>query len=80
MITAKRQFDLVTTQVGLSYSPNIKFTEIGFLNVIKQVAEITDGSKLDELYDDLCVNYGFPQDWVNFNKQKEDFVNLIRLR
>lgn len=60
--------------------PNIKFTEIGFLNVIKQAADITDGSKLDELYDDLCVNYGFPQDWVNFNKQKEDFVNFVRLR
>ena len=57
--------------------PNLKFTEIGFLNVVKQAADITDKSKLDELYDELCKCYDMQLDWKNYNKQKEDFVKLV---
>lgn len=57
--------------------PNLKFTEIGFLNVVKQAADITDKSKLDELYDEFCKCYDLEPDWRNYNKQKEDFVKLV---
>ena len=59
--------------------PNIKFTEIGFLNTVKQAADISDTSKLDELYDELCKSYEIQPDWVNFNMQKNEFVNLTKV-
>lgn len=58
--------------------PNIGFTEIGFLNVVKQAADITDKSKLDELYGELCDYYGLQQDWRNFNDQKDSFIELVK--
>lgn len=57
--------------------PNFKFTAIGFLNVVKQAADITDKSKLDELYEELCKCYDLEPDWVNYNKQKDDFIDLV---
>lgn len=60
--------------------PNVNFNEIGFLNVVKQAAELTDKSKLDELYDELCQFYDLPQDWRYFNQQKDDFVELFNNR
>ena len=57
--------------------PIIEFNEIGFRNVCKQAADFTDKSKLDELYDELCQFYDLPQDWRNFNQQKDDFVELF---
>jgi hypothetical protein len=57
--------------------PNINFKEIGFLNVVKQTADLTDKSKLDELYDELCRFYDLPQDWRNFNQQKDDFIKVV---
>ena len=58
--------------------PNIKFTELGFLNVVKQAADITDDSKLDELYMELCECYGLQQDWINFNQRKTDFLKVVK--
>ena len=57
--------------------PNIKFSEIGFLNVVKQAADITDSSKLDELYVELCEHYDVQQDLVHFNKRKADFMKVV---
>ena len=57
--------------------PNLKFSEIGFLNVVKQAADITDKSKLDELYEELCKYYDMQPDWKNYNNQKEGFVKLV---
>jgi len=57
--------------------PNIKFTELGFLNVVKQAADITDVSKLDELYVELCECYGLQQNWINFNQRKSDFLKVV---
>lgn len=57
--------------------PNIEFKEIGFLNVVKQSADITDKPKLDELYEELCSYYGLHFDWVNFNRHKESFVDTV---
>ena len=57
--------------------PNFKFTEIGFLNVVKQAADIIDKSKLDELYEELYKCYDLEPDWVNYNKQKDDFIDLV---
>lgn len=57
--------------------PNLVFSEIGFLNVVKQTADITDKSKLDELYDELCQCYDLPQDWRNYNMLKDEFVELV---
>jgi hypothetical protein len=58
--------------------PSLSFSEIGFLNVVKQCASIIDKTKLDELYEELCGFYNIKQDWCNFNKQKEDFVALVK--
>lgn len=57
--------------------PDLNFKEIGFLNVVKQAADIADRSKLDELYNELCQFYDLSQDWVNYNKQKDTFVELF---
>lgn len=58
--------------------PNLDFSKIGFLNVVKQAADITDKTKLDELYQEICSYYGFQPDWVNYNRQKESFVDLLK--
>ena len=57
--------------------PNISFKEIGFLNVVKQSADITDKSKLDELYNELLNYYGMAPDWINYNQQTADFIQLV---
>ena len=57
--------------------PNIKFSEIGFLNVVKQAAVITDSSKLDELYVELCERYNVQQNFIHFNKRKADFMKVV---
>ena len=58
--------------------PNVKFTELGFLNVVKQAADITDSSKLDELYVELCKRYGLQQDFPHFNQRKQDFIKVVK--
>lgn len=50
---------------------------MGFLNVVKQGASITDGNKLDELYQELCEFYEIIPDWRSFNKAKGDFLDLV---
>ena len=57
--------------------PNLSFNEMGFLNDIKQGADITDKTKLDELYCELCEYYGFKQDWKNYNQRTADFIDLV---
>ena len=57
--------------------PNIKFSEIGFLNVVKQASDITDSSKLDELYVELCEHYDVQQDLIHFNRRKADFMKVV---
>ena len=50
---------------------------MGFLNIVKQGASITEKRKLDELYQELCDNYDMKPNWPSFNKAKEDFINSI---
>ena len=57
--------------------PNISFDQMGFLNVVKQGASITDKCKLDEFYQELCKNYDLVPDWITYNKAKEDFICLV---
>lgn len=57
--------------------PGITFEQMGFLNVAKQGASITDGNKLDELYQELCEFYEITPDWRSFNKAKGDFLDLV---
>ena len=57
--------------------PGVSFEQMGFLNVVKQGASITDKRKLDEFYDELCECYNIHPDWPNFNKAKEEFIELI---
>lgn len=57
--------------------PKITFEQMGFLNVVKQGASITDGNKLDELYQELCEFYEITPDWCSFNKAKGDFLDLV---
>ncbi len=57
--------------------PNVCFTELGFIAKVKQTADITDKSKIDELYVEVCQRYNLQQDWMNYNKQKEDFIEFV---
>lgn len=57
--------------------PGISFSQMGFLNVVKQGASILEKCKLDEFYDEICNNYRLNPDWLAFNKAKEDFINSI---
>lgn len=57
--------------------PNVSFNEMGFLNVVKQCADITDKTKLDELYGELCEYYGFKQDWKNYNQRTADYIDIV---
>ena len=57
--------------------PNVQFSQMGFLNVVKQGAELLERSKLDEFYEEVCKKYSLALDWKNFNKHKDDFVNTV---
>ena len=57
--------------------PYISFNDMGFLNVVKQGADITDKSKLDELYTELCAFYSLSTDWINYNQRTADFIQLV---
>lgn len=57
--------------------PNTTFSQMGFLNVVKQGASITEKRKLDEFYNEVCDYYTMPSDWPGFNKAKEDFIEII---
>ena len=57
--------------------PDITFSQMGFLNVVKQGASIADKRKLDEFYNEVCGYYGISSDWPSFNKAKEDFIEII---
>ena len=59
--------------------PGIKFSQMGFLNVVKQGAMLTDRAKLDELYAELCTKYNMAEDWRSFNKYKDDFIEVVTL-
>ena len=50
---------------------------MGFLNVVKQGAELLERSKLDEFYEEVCKKYSLVLDWKNFNKHKDDFVGTV---
>ena len=60
--------------------PGISFSQMGFLNVVKQGALVTDKSKLDELYSEVCSFYQIKQNWINFNKSKDSFIDFINER
>ena len=56
--------------------PDTTFSQMGFLNVVKQGASIVDKSKLDEFYKEICEYYAISSDWPSFNKVKEDFIEI----
>lgn len=56
--------------------PDTTFNQMGFLNIVKQGASITDKRKLDEFYNEVCGYYGISSDWPSFNKAKEDFIEI----
>jgi len=58
--------------------PGISFEQMGFLNVVKQGASITEKRKLDELYQELCSNYDMVPDWPAFNTAKDDFLDSVK--
>lgn len=59
--------------------PDVKFEQMGFLNVLKQGASLLIGAKLDEFYKEICEFYDIEMDWISFNKAKEDFIELVRI-
>ena len=58
--------------------PDIKFEQMGFLNVVKQGASLLVGAKLDEFYKEICEFYNIEMDWISFNKTKEDFIDIVK--
>lgn len=58
--------------------PNTSFEQMGFLNVVKQGASITEKRKLDELYQELCDSYDVAPDWPAFNNAKDDFLDSVK--
>ena len=83
-----RQSEICQNEMGAAWAlegkrvlpfkfPNVNFSEIGFLNVVKQAADITDSSKLDELYVEFCEHYDVQQDFIHFNKRKADFMKVV---
>ncbi len=58
--------------------PHTSFDQMGFLNIVKQGADITDKVKLDEFYKEVCDYYAIEADWPAFNKAKEDFIEYIK--
>lgn len=38
---------------------------------------ITDKTKLDELYRDICKTYNIEQDWIHFNQISNEFINSV---
>lgn len=57
--------------------PNVSFGQLGFLNIVKQVADITDIEKLTELYQELASFYNLQQNWLNFNRTAKDFIDFV---
>ena len=57
--------------------PGIPFEQMGFLNVVKQGALITEKRKLDEFYQEICDTYAIAPRWREFNNAKDDFVAAI---
>ena len=57
--------------------PDCAFEDMGFLYKVKQGASITDKTKLDELYKDICETYNIEQDWIHFNQISNEFIETI---
>ena len=58
--------------------PDCTFDDMGFIYKVKQGASITDKTKLDELYRDICETYNIKDNWPHFNQCKESFVDGVR--
>ena len=57
--------------------PDCAFEDMGFLYKVKQGASITDKTKLDELYKDICETYNIEQDWIHFNQISNEFIETV---
>lgn len=57
--------------------PDCRFEDMGFLYNVKQGAMITDKTKLDELYRDICETYDIEQDWIHFNQISNEFIEIV---
>lgn len=57
--------------------PDCRFEDMGFLYNVKQGAMITDKTKLDELYRDICETYNIEQDWIHFNQISNEFIEFV---
>jgi len=58
--------------------PDCAFEDMGFLYKVKQGASITDKTKLDELYKDICETYNIEQDWIHFNQISNEFIEFVK--
>ena len=57
--------------------PDCRFEDMGFLYKVRQGAMITDKTKLDELYRDICETYDIEQDWIHFNQISNEFIASV---
>lgn len=58
--------------------PDCRFEDMGFLYGVKQGAMVTDKTKLDEFYKDICETYDIEQDWIHFNQRSNDFISTVQ--
>ncbi len=58
--------------------PDCSFEDMGFLYNVKQGASVTDKTKLDELYKDICETYDIEQDWIHFNQISNEFIKFVK--
>lgn len=59
--------------------PGCEFNNMGCLYNVRQGALLTDKTKLDELYRDLCETYDIEQAWIHFNQISNEFINTIKV-
>lgn len=55
----------------------ITFSELGWLMEIRQAADITDVSALDELYDDMTDYYSLQKNASTWGRHKQKFLKLF---
>ena len=58
----------------------ITFTELGWLMEIRQAADITDVSALDELYDDMTDYYSLQKNASTWGRHKQKFLKMFDTR
>jgi len=83
-----RQSEVCINEMGASWAlddlkvkqfifPKLGFDSLGLLMNVQQASKLNDSSALDELYEELKLEYKTNIKITRWNKQKNDFLNAI---